>query len=263
MKRFFIESPHQTFWPYEHSDELHFVKQITRCADKIFSGYYGREWTPIVRDGWGRGAQPDMVLVSVEFDLWYVVEVELVHHSLLGHIQPQLETLSSGIYDTTLLPSLAAAVPEVPTERLRKLIYREPGLLCIANDYTEGIHSVCRELNFEFAVFEPYHSKEGAWAINVARLPSILSARAEAGRYEVRRGRKFGDREWLELPRHFPFWHGKLTIVDERGEKSDCQIFHGDRLSVAMPVKLLKPNVGVALIMIDRDRKILRLEIEP
>jgi len=262
MRRFFIEDSRQNFWPHEHAAEFDFTKQIARCAEQLFDGYSGRPWSPIIRDGWGHGAQPDLLLISLDFELWYVVEVELVRHSLLRHIQPQLETLSGGIYDARLLDSLAAAFPEIERSRLQELIYREPGLLCIANDYTDGLHAVCRDLNFELAVLEPYRSRNGHWAINVSRLPAVFSPRAEAGHYQLRRGQTFGDKEWMELPRHFPNWRGMVRLIDEAGQNHDCQLFTGDPKTLVVPRRLLTPTAAAALIMVDRDRKILRLEIE-
>ena len=262
MKAIFVEDVGQTFWPYEPRAEKDFALQIVRCSDQIFPGYYGRPWTPIIRDGWGRGAQPDLVLISSSFDLWYVVEVELAHHPLAGHILPQLETLSRGIYDSTLLSSLSTAIPELPVTKLRELIYQEPGLLCIVDDYTTRIHSACRDWNFELAVFEPYHSKEGGWAINIARLPSVLWDRAEAERYQLRRGQIFGNREWMELPRQFPLWRGKVAVTDQTGATHECQIFEAQRPCIAIPTGLAGQGQPVALVVVDRQRRVLRLEIE-
>ncbi|MBA3963838.1 MAG: hypothetical protein H0X40_18320 [Chthoniobacterales bacterium] len=262
MKSFFVENTLERYWPYEPPAEADFSRQIVRCIRQLFPGYHGRSWTPIIRDGWGRGAQPDLVLVSSEFDLWYVVEVELAHHSLSTHIAPQLETLSRGIYDSSLVASLSAAIPEVPGAKLRELIYREPGFLCIADDYTSRIHSACREWNFELAVFEPYHSKTGGWAMNVARLPSVFWDRTEAERYQLRRGHIFGNREWMELPRQFPLWRGKIIVHDATGTAHECQVLDAQPPQISVPTGIVVPGRPIALVIVDRQRRIVRLEID-
>ena len=118
-------------------------------------------WKPRIRDWEGHAAKPDLVMISSNLDNWYVIEVELASHSVMGHIAPQLETLRNGVYDRTLVPSLKSSFPSESTDSLTRLVGRDPGLICIVDQYTERISRACKSAGFDLIVFEPYHGGLG------------------------------------------------------------------------------------------------------
>lgn len=262
MSKIIIESPLRTLSRLEHAREQDFESQVLRCAGPLFPDYISGLWKPRIKDGFGKGAQPDAVLVSTELSLWYVVEIELVSHPVTTHVRPQLETLSEGIYDSTLVPSLQKAVPSVPTEVLESLVYKKPGLLCIADGYSEGLRAACSDNGFELAVLEPFRGDAGSWALHTAHLASPMRPSLSANTFQLRRGRVHGDKEFLELPSHFPIIAGVVSIVDPGSNVHECQVHHSSPSSyLLLPTDMAPRGKSLSLSMIDRRQRKLRLEV--
>ncbi len=262
MTKIFVESPLRVLSRFEPANEGDFESQVLRCAKPLFPDYVAGPWKPRVRDVYGHAAHPDAVLVAPELSLWYVVEVELVSHSVSRHVRPQLETLGRGIYDSTLVPSLRRAVPEVPEEVLEDLIYKEPGLLCIADGFSESLRSACLDNGFELCVLEPHRDDLGGWALNASHLASPMRSLVSINRYQLRRGRVTGDREFLELPSHFPIVTGTVSVVDVEDEVHECRIYRSDSVTyLLMPSNLAGQGRSLSLLIIDRSQRKFRLEV--
>ena len=181
MTSFLLENPPWRFEP-RLAPEGVFEAQVLRIATQVMPGFMTAQWKPLIRDTHGRGAQPDLAMLSNDLESWYVIEVELASHSISGHIAPQLETLRNGVYDTSLLPSLRSAFPSIGDEALTRLLYRSPGLLCIADQYTDRLERACRHAGFRLIVLEPYFGGSGGWAVLVHRLPAeLVSASSHQG----------------------------------------------------------------------------------
>ena len=161
MRPFLVESPPRIFRPQVPDTEKDFENQVLRVASEIMPGFTAASWKPIIRDRHGHGARPDLAMIARDLESWYVIEVELAAHSVPRHIAPQLETLGNGVYDSSLLPSLQKAFPSESTEALTRMVRREPGLLCIADQYTDRIWRTCRDTGFELVVLEPYFRRFG------------------------------------------------------------------------------------------------------
>ena len=263
MRHIIVETPPSIFHPQEPNTEDDFERQILRCAGQLFPSHVAGLWKPLIRDQWGRAARPDMVLISSEFDAWHIVEIELRRHSLATHIEQQLETLSQGIYDYTLLQSLSQAVPGIPQSTLKRVLYREPGFLCVADAYADDLQSACRDNNFELAICEPYHGQHGAWALFVSKMPVAMRPSREPGVFQLRRGKAFGDRVFMEVPQHFPFSAGVVELNREGGELSEGQVItSGPRRYLNMPLSWAPLGKSVRLSMIDQARQRLRVEVE-
>lgn len=262
MKRFVVEKPPEVYTAYTPSLEEDYENQILRSTDALLPGYHCGRWKELVRDGYGRGAKADMALVSAGLDMWHVVEVELALHPIT-HVAPQLDTLSQGIYDRTLVPSLSRALPSVPVAVLENLVYTPPGLLCIADGFTEDLRMVCRQYSFDLAIFEPYLGLHGGFGTSVTLSPSILQPAPMVGQFGLRRGRRIGDREVLQLPMHFPFHTGRVVVLDPSGEEHSCTVLsqQGGRF-IMLPTMLIPEGRAAHLTMLDPTARRLQLEVD-
>lgn len=263
MTKIIVESPLRVLSRFDPATEQDFERQVLRCAEPLFPGYTSGPWKPRIRDPYGRGAQPDIVLVSPELSTWYVVEVELVSHPVTAHVRPQLETLGQGIYDSALLPSLREAIPGVPESILKDLVYKEPGLLCIADGYSERLKSACSDNGFELCVLEPHRGDSGGWALSATHLASPMRSPISVNKYQLRRGKVVGDKEFLGLPGHFPVLAGPVYVLDEGSDDAhECQVHRSDSgIYLLLPVSMAPQNRPLSLSMIDRGQRKLRLEV--
>lgn len=254
------------FEPLTPGSEQQFEEQVLRVAAQIMPSYKAAGWKPLVRDWHGHGAKPDIAIISNDLDDWYVAEVELASHSISGHIAPQLETLRNGIYDRSLVPSLQKAFPDVGVETLTRLTTRDPGLLCIVDQYTDAISRTCRSSGFDLVVLEPYFGDLGGWAVLVERLPTELSRLTVPETYDLRRGAALGNSVVMELPRSFPasLYKVRLPAVPGDQDVQFAQIRHFDSgPGLILSLTIVPEHVRATVRVVDPATNLAELIIEP
>ena len=262
MRSFLIENPIRVFEPREPNSESEFEEQVLRVASELMPNFEIASWKPLIRDLHGRGAKPDLAMVSHDLENWYVIEVELSSHSIKGHIAPQLETLGSGVYDSSLVRSLRNSFPSKDVEALTRMVRREPGLLCIVNEYTDRIGRTCRDTGFELVVLEPYFGVAGGYAVLVEKLPNELAREIAPSTYSLRRSSQIGDSIVLMLPRDFPASFYKIRASGEpSADEYQIQKF-GDGFGVILPQALVPDYVSAKVEIIDPSKKDAQLVLE-
>ena len=265
MRPFLVENPPRIFEPRPPTLEIEFEEQVLRVASEIMPSYMAASWKPLIRDWHGHGAKPDLAMISCDLDSWYVVEVELASHSISGHIAPQLETLGNGVYDSSLLPHLQRSFPSEDIESLRRMVRREPGLLCIVDQYTDRIWRACRDTGFELVVLEPYFGALGGWAVLVDRLPSELSREIAPTTYSLSRGDRIGDSVVMTLPRDFPATYYKIRLPVEAGEDEHrfVQVRRlGSGLAIVLQIAMVPEYTTARIDIIDPSQGIAQLIVE-
>ncbi len=262
MRPFLIENPTRVFEPREPNSEKEFEDQVIRVAGDLMPNFETARWKPLIRDWRGRGARPDLAMVSHDLESWYVVEVELASHSIRGHIAPQLETLGNGVYDSSLVRSLRRSFPSQDVSDLTRMVGRDPGLLCIANEYTDRIWRTCRDTGFELVVLEPYVGIMGGAGVLVERLPSEFSREIAPSTYVLRRSHKLGNSTVLTLPRNFPASFYKIRVSSEPdADEYPIQRF-SDSLGVVLPLDLIPDHVTAKIEIVGPSKRIAQLVLE-
>ena len=265
MRPFLVETPSRLFEPRTPATESQFEEQVLRIASALMPSYAVANWKPLIRDWHGHGAKPDLAMISRDLESWYVIEVELASHSVSGHIEPQLETLRNGVYDSSLVPSLQRAFPSEDIESLTRMVRREPGLLCVVDQYTDRIGRTCRGTGFELVVLEPYFGPLGGWAVLVEQLPSELSRTMAPTAYSLSRGHRLGDSVVMVLPRDFPASYYKIRLPIESCDDED-KFVHVRRFeggpSVILPLELVPEHTTARVEIVDPSRDIVRLVVQ-
>ena len=266
MRPFLVESPPRTYRPWVPTLESEFEAQVLRVSKELMPGFAMANWKPLIKDWHGHGARPDLAMLSHDLESWYVVEVELASHSISTHIAPQLETLRHGVYDSSIVRSLQEAFPSEGAEALTRMVRREPGLLCIVDQYTDRIWRACRDAGFELAVFEPYLGVQGGWAVLVERLPGELGNTSVPSAYYLRRGSRLGGINIVMLlPRNFPASFQKVRVPVAPGS-SDYQSVQVQRFDdgpgMILPIALVSEQKTARVEVVDPSRNIIQLVIE-
>ena len=264
MRPFLVENPQKVFEPWMPASEDEFEKQILRIASVLMPNYLIANWKPLIRDRHGHGARPDLAMISSDLESWYVIEVELARHSVSGHIAPQLETLGNGVYDSSILPSLRKAFPSHNSDRLTRMVRREPGLLCIVDQYTDRISRACRDAGFELVVLEPYSGIEGGWGVLAEKLPIELARERAPRTYALSRAERLGDSIVMVLPRDFPASFYKILVPMELGGEErflQVQRFQ-EGPCVIIPISLIPEQAFARVEVIDPSQQNARLIIE-
>lgn len=113
--------------------EAEYERLIQEQAGTLYPGYRLVPFKTTVASDTGT-AKPDFALVSETYRGWLVVEVELAHHPLAGHVLPQIEVLATATYGDAEAAYLSAQAPDLDAQKLRELMRgAQPRVLVIVN----------------------------------------------------------------------------------------------------------------------------------
>lgn len=100
--------------------EADYESTIRSNADVLFPGFGCYSFSPLVVSEFGN-AKPDLCLIDVNYRCWFVIEVELDHHSLDRHVEPQVRRLAYGRYTDEHAMALVQENPHLSEVRLKQL----------------------------------------------------------------------------------------------------------------------------------------------
>ena len=114
--------------------------------------------TPVEASG-GRRNLPDLALIDDQYRFWWVIEVELSHHPLDGHVLPQVGTFAEGDYTVEHLNALLRAEPRLDPERLDAMLRGDPPqIVVITNEFDGRWERELRAIGVAYAVFRIFRS---------------------------------------------------------------------------------------------------------
>ena len=113
--------------------ESDFESIVPSKSDILFPEYFALPFKIPVESENGRRI-PDLVLIDRGYRHWWVVEVEMSHHSLNGHVLPQVEVFAHGRYGTDHRDHLLAQSGFLNETALSDMIkVNQPRVLVIVN----------------------------------------------------------------------------------------------------------------------------------
>ena len=124
--------------------ESEFESIILSRANSLFPQFYMIPFRIPVESEEGRKI-PDMALLDRFYRFWWVVEVEMGHHSLYGHVIPQVEVFARGKYGEEHANHLANRRNDIDKTALQDMVMgAQPRVLVVVNrnvpDWIEPIH---------------------------------------------------------------------------------------------------------------------------
>ncbi len=164
----FVTSDGTAFRPLR-TGEAQYESIVLNLIPTVFVGWNAYRWKKRVFTPEGRGAEPDLMLLSKTSYDWTVVEVELGRHSISGHVADQLDRLARSRYDSSLRDSFVAA--GVGGDEALQYLRRRPSLLCIADEGSTRLADCCQAHGFDFAVLQPFCDQLARPALHVQSLP--------------------------------------------------------------------------------------------
>ena len=104
-------------------------------------------------------ARADLAMISNDYRDWVVVEVEMSHHSLYGHVIPQVRTLREASYTREYAAYICKKSPSLDEEKLDIMMRGEPpDVLVIVNKPDEEWQRELRRYGVSMMVFEIFRS---------------------------------------------------------------------------------------------------------
>ncbi|QNN21758.1 hypothetical protein HED60_05555 [Planctomycetales bacterium ZRK34] len=145
--------------------EADYEASLLAHGQQIFSGWsVVRFKAEVEAFSTGHGPkQGDLALVDPSFRSWWVVEVELSHHSLEQHVAPQVEVLALGIYGDTHANALSRELQLSQDDQCRLaslVVHRQPKILIVVNDYVAKWKPIVQDYA-QIMVVSPYVDRHG------------------------------------------------------------------------------------------------------
>ena len=113
-------------------------------ANSLFTDYHVVPFKIPVESEDGRKV-PDLALIERRYRYWWVVEVEMAHHSLHGHVIPQIEVFARGKFGQEHYEYMVSKCNELNKNALADMIKgAQPRVLVVVNravpNWMEPIH---------------------------------------------------------------------------------------------------------------------------
>lgn len=147
--------------------EADFENVIYSQKEELFPGQHLVRFKSDVR--WNRDVRrPDFALIDEEYRSWWVVEVELHHHSLNEHVIPQVEVLRNGEYAEHHAESIASADANIDANRLMDLVVRSsPQVWVIVDKPAPKWVEPLRALRVPLGIIEMFASERATYALRL------------------------------------------------------------------------------------------------
>ena len=138
--------------------EQEFERVLLQKTPSLFPGYTAVPFKKLVYSDFD-AARPDYALVESQYRDWWVVEVELGHHPLEGHVLPQVAVLARAAYGDPEAAYLSRRSQVLDAPKLMDLMKGAlPRVLVVVNETRPEWRAPLQAYNAELAVFEAFRS---------------------------------------------------------------------------------------------------------
>ncbi len=111
---------------------------------------------------------PDLALVDRNYRFWWVVEVEMAHHSLHGHVLPQVEVFTRGKYGSEHCDYMAENGDSLDYKALSDMIKgAQPRVLVVVNRSVPSWIEPIRRLDGLVAIVEVFRSERNRHILRI------------------------------------------------------------------------------------------------
>src|SRR5262249_19365507 len=113
--------------------ESEYQRLVVKNARFWYPNYHALRYHRPVKSSEGTKI-PDLALVHRDYRDWWLVEVELAHHSLHAHVMPQVRILARGDFGDDDVRYMKKTLPSLDVKRLRDMVKgRPPKILVVVN----------------------------------------------------------------------------------------------------------------------------------
>jgi hypothetical protein len=138
--------------------EAEFERIVLQKSKLLFPGFLPAAYKRTVYSDID-AARPDYALIEDGYREWWIVELELAHHSFNGHVLPQITALINADYGGEEAAYLAAKNSALDPRALQDLLKgKVPRVLVVVNEVRNEWVAPLRAVGAELAVFEIFRS---------------------------------------------------------------------------------------------------------
>ena len=241
--------------------ESEFERLLFQESSRIFPEYHPVAFKTIVLSEDG-DAKPDFALIHRQYRSWWVVEAEMGHHSLEGHVIPQVRRLSRSTYQDTEADYLCEQNPSLDCTHVREMIKGEqPRVLVVVNVPVPGWREQLRPFNALVAIFQIFRSKLNRYVYRVnGDFPSENNEIISTCRcWEIHRFLKIDSPTQLGIKRgeNVTLYHETGAIEWERVDTADSVLLHALRdhpLKKGLLYEIVRQGDGTLVIQVSKKR---------
>lgn len=158
-------------------------------------------------------SRPDLALVAKDFSHWFVIEVELISHSLEGHVLPQIRTFRYGEPQPDCV-SVLKKVTGLEADQIRTFLKTIPrSVAVVVNKRSKDWEMAFKALQVQMLTVTAYSSPTGIRAVEVDGRLTALQEHLGYGLY-------FATDRSLRYPQSVKLPNGEVMIDDFTGTGS-------------------------------------------
>ena len=147
--------------------EIDFESVILSRANSLFPQFKAVPFKVPVESEDGRKI-PDLALVDFSYRFWWVVEVEMAHHSLRGHVIPQVEIFARGKYGEEHADHLSRSRADLDKSALQDMMLgAQPRVAVVVNRNVPHWIEPLHKLDAILTVVELYRSDRNLHILRV------------------------------------------------------------------------------------------------
>lgn len=149
--------------------ESEFEKVLQQEAARLFGSYHFVPFkTTVYSEIDADSRQPDFALIHESYRNWWVVEVELGHHSFGGHVLPQVRTLSRANYGLAEAEFLCQRNPSLDRAKVIEMFKGgSPRVLVVVNAPVDGWAEPLRVLGAKIVICQIFRSRLNRYVLRV------------------------------------------------------------------------------------------------
>ena len=149
--------------------ESEFEKVLQQKARNLFTSYHFVPFKVTVYSKEDVDARrPDFALIHTSYRSWWVVEVELAHHSFYGHVLPQVRTLARAEYGQAEADYLCSRNPLLDKDRVIEMFKGSvPRVLVVVNAPVDGWAERLHALDAKVAICQVFRSHHNRYILRL------------------------------------------------------------------------------------------------
>jgi len=131
----------------------------------------------------GHRHQPDLALVARDLSHWFIIEVELVAHSLRLHVLPQVRTFRIGQWHDDCVTSLSRSL-DIPYAHARSILAFLPrSVVVVTNQWAASWEDQLRGADVDLVTVSVFKGRDGTVAYDVDGTLEVSRVSLGFGRY--------------------------------------------------------------------------------
>ena len=149
--------------------EIEFEKILQQESAHLFAEYHFVPFkTTVYSEEDADARKPDFALIHHSYRKWWVVEVELGHHSFNGHVLPQVRTLARARYGHAEAEYLYRRNPSLDQEKIIEMLKGDtPRVLVVVNAPVDGWAEQLRPFGAKVVICQIFRSRFNRYVLRL------------------------------------------------------------------------------------------------